>query len=128
MQNLSCRHGRHLVIMRKHRRHTPADRDAYAQYICALLASKRSHPEGEGFGTLMLRLEKALSSVAFEDESVVKKQSASYLRRRQAKEGRRKMREGEPGAEPGSAEVEATPGSVSGDKEPGSESLESRDV
>ena len=70
-QQLSTRHSRHAVLMRKYRCYTMEREEEFGRYKQHVLSG-----EDTGFGQLMTKLEAALAADAFENEAVIKKPSA----------------------------------------------------
>lgn len=80
-QSLSCRHGRHCVVMKKVKQYSEIYQDEFNSYRTFILDGN----DLSGFGTLMNRLEAALANDAFDNEDVVKKLSNTSVKRKKSK-------------------------------------------
>jgi hypothetical protein len=87
-QQLSTRHSRHAVVMVKYRNYTPALEEEFAVYKDFIISGQDT-----GFGSLMTKLELALSVDAFQNDAVIKKCSNASLRRKESKIRRAKERD-----------------------------------
>jgi tRNA (guanine10-N2)-methyltransferase len=80
-QSLSCRHGRHCVVMKKVKPYDEMYQHEFNRYRDVILSGN----DTSGFSTLMMRLEAALANDAFDNENVVKKLSNTSVKRKKSK-------------------------------------------
>ncbi len=83
VQNLSTRHGRSAVLLRKVCAYTDEHQKAFAEYSAAVMRG-----DDEQFGALMGKLERALAPSAHEDTEVVKRKSNTFERRKASKQAK----------------------------------------
>ena len=106
VQNLSTRHGRTAVQLRKVRPYCAELRAEFAAYCSEVLQGRDVH-----FGLLIGKLERALAPAAHDDAAVVKRKSAAFEKRRASKNKRLARKHEEHGADADAgAEVEAEAG------------------
>jgi tRNA (guanine10-N2)-methyltransferase len=101
LQQLSTRHGRHAVLLRKQRPYTEERKAEFGEYKQKVLAGEEGH-----FDMLAKKLEEALAPAARENETVIIRSSKKAAKRRQAAYERRQRREEGAGAWKGEKGVE----------------------
>lgn len=82
-QELSSRHGRHCVVVKKFEELTKESDIEFRQYCNSVLSG-----QDEGFGKLKSKLEAALALSGADDDNVVKKLSHAAIRRKESKNRR----------------------------------------
>ena len=91
LQQLSTRHGRHAVVLKKTKKFTSETEELFNVYKSRVLEGN-----DDGFGLLMDKLTKALAPDAFDNDDVIKRSSKLATKRRKSKLTRQELRKATP--------------------------------